>query len=120
MSSYVLIVPCCLKFFFFKKKVCVACNIALKFLPLVLRSVFYGFPQPNVSWISNSLNYIVNTESILKLPNISRYSDGVYTCQASNACGSDRKSVDIDVQCESGSTLNCIHSSFHIVSIKGS
>lgn len=73
-------------------------NVTLHCLPL-------GFPAPNVSWTDFS-NYTVEEGSILKFLNISRYGHGSYTCSATNACGSDRKKVDIVVECESVSALN--------------
>ncbi|XP_015768091.1 PREDICTED: fibroblast growth factor receptor 2-like isoform X5 [Acropora digitifera] len=65
---------------------------------VTLRCFFSGFPSPNVSWINNSLSYIVDAERILELSDISRFSDAVYTCSARNTCGNDSKKVDIDVQ----------------------
>ena len=47
-------------------------------------------------------------ENIWQLPKINRNMTGQYSCTASNACGSDRRNVDIDVQCESISALKRI------------
>lgn len=71
-------------------------NVTLHCLPS-------GVPSPNVSWIDFS-NHNLEEGSILKFLNISRRRNGRYTCSATNSCGSDRKKVDIVVECESMST----------------
>lgn len=58
-----------------------------------------GFHSQHVSWI-NASNYMVETGSILKFPNISRHHQGEYNCSASNVCGDDSSRVYIDVRCE--------------------
>lgn len=78
--------------------------VVLEGRKVTLHCLRSGFPSPNVSWIDFS-NNVVKEGGILKFPNISRYKNGSYTCSATNACGSDRKKVDIVVECESMSTL---------------
>ncbi|XP_067030223.1 uncharacterized protein [Acropora muricata] len=56
-----------------------------------------GFHSQHVSWI-NASNYMVETGSILKFPNISRHHQGEYNCSASNVCGDDSTRVYIDVR----------------------
>lgn len=57
-----------------------------------------GVPSPNFSWIDFSNQNLEG--SILKFLNISRHGNGSCTCSATNFCGSDRKKVDIVVECE--------------------
>ena len=78
--------------------------IVLEGRKVILHCLHAGFPSPNVSWIDFS-NNVVKEGGILKFSNISRHENGSYTCSATNACGSDRKKVDIVVECESMSTL---------------
>lgn len=78
--------------------------VVLEGRKVTLHCLRAGFPSPNVSWIDFS-NNVVKEGGILKFPNINRHKNGSYTCSATNVCGSDRKKVDIVVECESMSTL---------------
>lgn len=78
--------------------------VVLEGTNVTLRCLPSGSPSPNVSWIDFS-NDIVEEGRILKFLNIRRHNNGSYMCAATNACGRDRKKVDIVVECESMSTL---------------
>ena len=67
----------------------------------------FGLPAPSITW-SDAWNVVMGDENIWQLLKINRNMTGKYRCMASNACGNDSKTVDIDVQCESISTLKCI------------
>ncbi|XP_044171636.1 fibroblast growth factor receptor 2-like [Acropora millepora] len=57
----------------------------------------FGIPAPSITW-SDAWNVAMEDENIWELPKINRNMTGQYSCTASNACGSDRRNVDIDVQ----------------------
>ena len=78
--------------------------VVLEGTNVTLHCVPSGSPPPNVSWIDFS-DEVVEEGRIMNFLNIRRCNNGSYTCSATNACGSDRKKVDIVVQCESMSTL---------------
>ena len=67
----------------------------------------FGLPAPRITW-SDAWNVMMEDENIWQLPKINRNMTGQYSCTASNACGSDRRNVDIDVQCEYISALKKI------------
>ena len=67
----------------------------------------FGLPVPRITW-SDAWNVVMEDENIWQLPKINRNMTGQYRCTASNACGSDSRKVDIDVQCESISALKSI------------
>ena len=67
----------------------------------------FGLPAPRITW-SDAWNVVMEDKNIWQLHKINRNMTGQYSCMASNACGYDSKTVDIDVQCESISTLKCI------------
>ena len=78
--------------------------VVLEDRDVTLHCLVSGSPSPNVSWIDVS-NDVVEEGKNLKFLNIKRHNNGSYICSASNSCGSDRKKVDIVVECESMSTL---------------
>ena len=59
----------------------------------------FGLPAPRISW-SDAWNVVMQKGNIWKLHKINRNMTGQYSCMASNGCGNDSKTVDIDVQCE--------------------
>ena len=67
----------------------------------------FGLPAPSITWC-DARNVVMKDKNIWQLYNINRTMTGQYSCKASNACGNDSQKVDIDVQCESISTLKCI------------
>ena len=67
----------------------------------------FGLPAPSITWC-DAQNVVMKDENIWQLNNINRNMTGQYSCKASNACGNDSQKVDIDVECESISTLKCI------------
>lgn len=59
----------------------------------------FGLPAPRISW-SDAWNVVMQKGNIWQLRKINRNMTGQYRCMASNACGNDSKTVDVDVQCE--------------------
>ena len=75
-----------------------------------------GYPPPTVVWsissgrvsVSDSVSVHVPTgygnvtrvSVNITLTNASREDTGVYTCSANNSVGSDKRSINITVQCE--------------------
>ncbi|XP_015748651.1 PREDICTED: hemicentin-2-like [Acropora digitifera] len=57
----------------------------------------FGLPAPRISW-SDAWNVVMQKGKIWKLHKINRNMTGQYSCMASNGCGNDSKTVDIDVQ----------------------
>lgn len=79
--------------------------------------VYSGAPDPDTHWlvngsaISNDSDISVTsnaTYSALTVENVSDTHDGTYTCNVSNAVGSDQASIDVDSLLSTLTSLPCV------------
>ena len=71
---------------------------------LTFRCRVRGYPAPTVTWLKDEMQLNVNDhlstneEGALFIKGLGVGDNGVYTCEASNDLGVDRKQVEINVQ----------------------
>lgn len=69
-----------------------------------------GDPTPSIEWVFEG-SVVASSQGVLSFSPVSREDEGVYTCTATNAAGTDSTAVFLTVQCKD-TALGCCRNIF--------